>query len=312
MIDLVSSRFRKLIVLTCIGMLLVLLAGALVTNTGSGMGCGDDWPLCNGKFIPAYTLESLIEYSHRLVSGLEGLLVLAVFIGVFRYYRHSQEAMLYASSSLFFTILQALLGAAAVKWPQSPGVMALHFGFSLLAFASTMLLVLWAYRMRKPAAALKSYTVPGSVFKYAIGVFTYAYVVVYIGAFIRHTESTGGCMGWPLCNGEVIPELSGATAIVFTHRVAALILSLLIIGLMVLIWKVTDRGAGIRKTAFAAAALVVTQVLSGAWLTFTIGNEYVFIFTSLVHNLIISILFGLVSELCIRSWKLRASQQGKA
>ncbi|UUZ84020.1 COX15/CtaA family protein [Paenibacillus sp. P26] len=49
----------------------------------------------------------------------------------------------------------------------------------------------------------------------------YTYVVVYLGAFVRHTESLGGCIGWPLCNGEVIPDLHGATAIVFTHRVAA-------------------------------------------------------------------------------------------
>ncbi|WP_306304776.1 hypothetical protein [Paenibacillus pini] len=47
--------------------------GTVVTKTESGLGCGHEWPLCQGKFVPAHTIASLIEYSHRLVSGLAGL-----------------------------------------------------------------------------------------------------------------------------------------------------------------------------------------------------------------------------------------------
>src|SRR5690606_41669081 len=78
----VTKRFRTLANLSCIGMLLVLLAGALVTNTDSGRGCGDDWPLCNGKFVPAYTVESMIEYSHRVGSGVAGILVALVLVSI--------------------------------------------------------------------------------------------------------------------------------------------------------------------------------------------------------------------------------------
>ena len=110
-----------------------LLAGALVTNTDSGRGCGDDFPLCNGKFIPAYTVESLIEYSHRLISGLVGLLVLATFIVTLVFYRRYREAVVHAACAGFFTVLQAVLGAIAVVWPQSSAVLALHFGIWILA-----------------------------------------------------------------------------------------------------------------------------------------------------------------------------------
>src|SRR5690606_32169280 len=141
----VTRRFRIFTLITCIGMLIVLLAGALVTNTGSGLGCGDDWPLCNGKFVPAYTVESMIEYSHRFVTGIEGILVVGVFIAIYRQYKREnnaalKEPVLYAGYTLFFTVVQALMGAAAVKWPQSDPVMALHFGISLVAFATSMLL----------------------------------------------------------------------------------------------------------------------------------------------------------------------------
>ncbi|RCW41964.1 COX15/CtaA family protein [Paenibacillus prosopidis] len=303
----VTGRFRALALAACIGMLLVLLAGALVTNTESGRGCGDDWPLCNGKFIPAYTLESMIEYSHRLVSGLEGLLVLAVSISVYRMYRKNREVfkepLFYALSALLFTIVQALMGAAAVMWPQSPPIMAIHFGISLIAFAATMLLVVWIYRVRNGKEPIL--TVPRSIFPRALFTAIYCYVVVYLGAFIRHTESAGGCEGWPLCNGQIVPELEGATGAVFIHRVAAFILALSITGLYIHIRKVSHGEAGLTIPAAWALGLVLTQVFSGALLTVTIGSNDWFIFTSLLHNLIITGLFGLLLDMLIRSWRLR-------
>nr|WP_256719753.1 COX15/CtaA family protein [Paenibacillus glucanolyticus] len=123
----ITSRHRMLAWSSFIGMFFVLLAGALVTKTGSGRGCGDDWPLCNGKFIPAYTLESMIEYSHRMIAGVVGILVLVTYIVIRKYYGSHKEARYYAGGTLLFTVIQALMGAAAVMWPQQPAVMALHF-----------------------------------------------------------------------------------------------------------------------------------------------------------------------------------------
>ncbi|MNZ64820.1 Heme A synthase [compost metagenome] len=306
----ISRRFRNLAIASCIGMLIVVLAGALVTNTESGRGCGDDWPLCNGKFIPAYTLESMIEYSHRLVTGVEGILVLAVAIAMYKKYKRNREVFkepyIYAAGALIFTIIQALMGAAAVKWPQSPPVMAIHFGISLIAFATTLLLVVWIYRYQK--GVKESFKVPRSVYPRALWTAIYCYVVVYLGAYIRHTDSAGGCEGWPLCNGQVIPELEGATGAVFIHRVAALILGIAIAGLYFHIRRVSGEEKGLTKSAGWALILVVVQIISGAVLTATIGRENSFVFTSLLHNLIITGLFGLLLDLAIRSWRLRDNE----
>ena len=71
----VMERAAKwLSVAATVGMFLVLLMGATVTNTGSAEGCGRSWPLCHGEFIPEYAFETMVEYSHRLVTGVEGLL----------------------------------------------------------------------------------------------------------------------------------------------------------------------------------------------------------------------------------------------
>src|SRR5579872_1985135 len=69
---------RWLAAATCGGMLLVLVMGAAVTNTGSAEGCGRSWPLCNGQFVPEFTVSTAIEYSHRTVTAVESVLVVAL------------------------------------------------------------------------------------------------------------------------------------------------------------------------------------------------------------------------------------------
>jgi heme a synthase len=297
-----QQRLSRLALVTAIGMYLVLLAGALVTKTESGRGCGDDWPLCNGKFVPAYTIESMVEYSHRFVTGIEGILVLATAIAVWRWRKEDKFAKAYAGGALFFTVLQALLGAAAVMWPQSDAALALHFGFSLLAVTCCVLLVfaLSPAANREHASGAVSAT-PG--FRYLVwGTTIYSYVVIYLGAYVRHTASQGGCLDWPLCNGQVIPELEGATRIAFTHRLAALILFILI---LVIFWQSRQaylKGTIIQRIAAWVCGLTTAQVLSGGLVVLTIGSDW-HLLSSLMHTTFITGDFALMFYLsiCVRS-----------
>jgi len=122
-----------------VGMLVVLVMGAAVTNTGSAQGCGRSWPLCDGQFVPEFTVEAAIEYSHRAVTGVEGLLILALAAAMVALWRHDREVQVLVPLMLGSLVLQAGLGAAAVMMPQSPAVLASHFGISLVACASTFL-----------------------------------------------------------------------------------------------------------------------------------------------------------------------------
>lgn len=302
-----SLRYRLLAWSSFTGMFLVLLAGALVTKTGSGRGCGDDWPLCNGKFVPAYTLESLFEYSHRFVTGFVGIIVVVTFWYTWRYLRHHREAVAYAGGTLLFTIVQAVMGAAAVKWPQQPAVMALHFGISLLAVASSMLLVAWCYRVDKKTEPASSRHLPKWIYIAAWGIWIYCYGVVYLGAYIRHTGTEGACMGWPLCNGELIPYLYGASGIVFAHRAAAAVLLLVLAGLHILVRRAAFKSlrSDWRAGTVAALALTMAQIVSGGLLTLTIADENAYLLASLLHNVLATLLFGVLTDIAIRSWKHR-------
>ncbi len=113
------SRFAKFAWLTLGYNVLVILWGAFVRATGSGAGCGSHWPLCNGEVIPrSPTVETLIEFSHRLTSGVAFLLVFAMLIWAFRAYPKKHIVRLGAVLSMFFMITEALVGAGLVLFEQ--------------------------------------------------------------------------------------------------------------------------------------------------------------------------------------------------
>ena len=93
----------------------VILWGAYVRATGSGAGCGAHWPLCNGEVVPrAPDTAMLIEFSHRLSSGLALLAVVALAVWVWRTVAAGQPARRAAIASVVFIVVEALLGAGLV------------------------------------------------------------------------------------------------------------------------------------------------------------------------------------------------------
>src|SRR5699024_4256913 len=141
---------KWLSVVSTIGMFFILLGGALVTKTDSGAGCGSSWPLCDGQLIPSnITPELIIEYSHRLVSSIIGVTVLLLSVLAWMVLGHVREVKFLAFLSFFTLVLQGLIGAAAVMWGQSDYVLAIHFGVSLISFASVFLLTLLVFEIDK-------------------------------------------------------------------------------------------------------------------------------------------------------------------
>jgi len=94
----------------------VILWGAVVRATGSGAGCGNHWPMCNGEIIPrAEDIETLIEFSHRLTSGFSGILIIILVIWAFRLKPVRKFVRIMAVMSLVFVIIEGGIGAALVR-----------------------------------------------------------------------------------------------------------------------------------------------------------------------------------------------------
>jgi protoheme IX farnesyltransferase len=96
--------------------LFVIVVGTVVRATRSGDGCGAHWPLCDGEFIPtAPSVARMIEYTHRLVSGIDGPLVIGLAVGAFALFKRGNPVRKASLVALFFTFTEAIIGAVLVK-----------------------------------------------------------------------------------------------------------------------------------------------------------------------------------------------------
>ncbi len=127
---------------------LVIVWGAIVRATGSGAGCGDHWPLCNGQVVPMNPrLATVIEFTHRMMSGGTLILVIVLVVWVFRSTVQRHLARTFAVTALLLTLNEALLGALLVKLgltamstsPWRPPMLALHLSNTLLLVAALAL-----------------------------------------------------------------------------------------------------------------------------------------------------------------------------
>lgn len=291
-----KRSLKWLAVFTTIGMLFVLIGGALVTKTESGMGCGRSWPLCNGQFVPTdITAELVIELAHRLVSGTVGIMVLILSIWTWRAIGHIRETKFLSILSFFFLMLQALIGAAAVKWGQSDFVLALHFGISLISFSAVLLLTLLIFEVDKKFKAEKL-VIDKRMSFHVIGLTIYSYMVVYTGALVRHMNASLVCKDWPLCtnSGPFLPS-NIYEWVQMGHRAAAGFIFLWIAYATYLAVKNYKHQKVVYWGWIISFILVSLQVIAGALIIFTRLNLYI----ALAHAFFISVLFGVLSYLIL-------------
>lgn len=285
---------RRLAVITAVGMFLVLLMGANVTATGSGEGCGQTWPLCHDSFLPANTIESMIEYSHRVVTSIEGLFVAATSIVAWPLRKRFPQFRLLVPAVAGTLIIQSLMGAAAVMWPQTPEVMATHFGISLVCLAAAALIARIVTEARDDDEHLDERRVsPPSGYRIAMIVtLVFSIVVAYSGAYVRHTGAELACTSWPTCNGELIPEFGGLAGIQTLHRLAALGISLLVVALVVWSYRFRMERGDLHRNALLALVLVLAQSVAGAIVVYS-GLQ---LLAMLTHAALMALLFVTLSD----------------
>jgi heme A synthase len=162
------SRFAKYAWAVLAYNVLVILWGAYVRASGSGAGCGSHWPSCNGQVIPlAPQIETIVEFTHRLMSGLSLIVVFGLILWAWRAYPKSDRVRLGAALSMFFILTEALVGAGLVlfNWvakDQSLGravSMAVHLVNTFLLLAVLTLTAWWgsggpAIRLRRQGPVL--------------------------------------------------------------------------------------------------------------------------------------------------------------
>lgn len=126
----------------------VILWGTLVRATGSGAGCGNRWPLCNGTVLQhSVSINTLIEFTHRITSGISFFSVVGLLAWIFAGTVRGHLARAFAVASVAFTLVEAILGALLVKLgytaqsqsPMRPAFLALHLTNTLLLLGALTL-----------------------------------------------------------------------------------------------------------------------------------------------------------------------------
>lgn len=140
------KRFLAISYVALGALTLIVLTGAAVRLTDSGLGC-PDWPRCHGRAVPPLSFHSLIEYGNRIFSALIGLLVLATFIAALRRSPRRRDLTWIAALPPLGCAAQGAVGALTVENHLAPGFVMTHFGLSMLILVAAVALV---FRARIP------------------------------------------------------------------------------------------------------------------------------------------------------------------
>jgi len=284
---------RILMIISISAVFLLMVLGGLVSATESGMGCGSDWPLCQGRLIPPFEgPEILLEWLHRLVAAATGLLVLSV-VGV----SWRRNAAL-ARAALGLLALQVALGALAVRLELPSAVSTLHLAAGTGLFA--MLIGLWTLAGRNgPMEA--HVDLPRSLLWAAV-LFTFVQMV--LGAYVRHSGAGLACPHPVIC----LPSEHLSVTMQFLHRLTALVVLCLVHAAGFRVIRLSPERA-LRRTALSAVVLVVLQVLLGVLSVTTLLQPHV----TTTHLAVALLLLGVLVHLAVRAGlRVRVAEEARS
>src|SRR6185503_2286469 len=211
----------RLTTLSVVVTYLHLVFGGIVRISGSGMGCGDHWPRCNGSWVPPFDNPTvMIEYTHRLLALL---VVLSIFAVVAVAHRHRAEAGVSgpggvrraANSALVLVIAVALLGMVTVKLGNRPIATVAHWTLAL-----ALLCVVCAAAIRAGAiggsAARSQQGTTRAVRSIGAGA-ALAFLAVVLGGLVAKSPGAAvACPGFPLCGTTPADVPAGASSLQLT------------------------------------------------------------------------------------------------
>lgn len=246
-----------------------LVFGGIVRITGSGMGCGDHWPRCNGSWIPPFDSPIvMIEWTHRLLALLVILAIGALAVAAWMRRAHAGVAgrggvLRPAAISFVLVIAVALLGMVTVKLGNTTFATLAHW-----TLAMALLGVLVAASIRAGAFGGDAARASGGTSRAArslgAGAAIALAVVVLGGLVAKYPGGAVACPGFPLCGETPAGVSAGAAHIQMTHRVLAFLLLFHVVAVSLAIGRRPNEAPAVKRAARTAAVLVLFQLGLGA------------------------------------------------
>jgi protoheme IX farnesyltransferase len=253
------QSIRWLALAVAIAGYLLIVIGGTVRVTGAGLGCGPEWPLCNGRLVPGWDLLAWIEYVHRLIALAVILLTGAVAVASWRARSPDRWMVRLPLIAAGLVLVQAMLGAITVWTHLEAAVVALHLGVALSYLAVALVL---AFRTWFPALARVAGRSP--LRPWLVVALGAVFLLMLSGAYTAKRGAGFACPEWPFCGGFWIPTGWTNVDVHLTHRLIALVAVLLVAGVAWKARRVRGESRWAVGLATAAAVLMVAQVFVGA------------------------------------------------
>jgi heme A synthase len=246
-----------------------LVFGGIVRISGSGMGCGNHWPKCNGSWIPPLNDPTvMIEYTHRLLAAL---VILTISWLVFAARRRRAEPRVggpggvlpAATTALVLVVAVALLGMVTVKLGNRTWATVAHWTLAMTLLAVVIATAVRAGALGGSAVRAQGGT-PRTVRSLGAGA-ALAFLAVVLGGLVAKSPGAAvACPSFPLCGATPASVPASASQLQLTHRIIAYLLFFHIIGISIAISRRPGESAAVKTAARVAAGLILLQIGLGA------------------------------------------------
>jgi cytochrome c oxidase assembly protein subunit 15 len=236
----------------------LILLGAVTRLMGAGLSC-PDWPLCNGKWIPAFEGGVIYEWLHRLVAGTVSTLFLMMLVWIVVSPPLRQRLWKLSLLAIGILGLQITLGALTVTELLKPLIVTMHLGIGTLLFST--LIAMAGVSLASAREAAPAPLPPRGLKPLAAVTLVAVYGQLLLGGLVASNYASWACPDFPTCQGMWFPPLSGFIGLHMVHRYGAYAVALCALALFVVGLK-AERGR-IRLGTQLVFGLVLAQVALG-------------------------------------------------
>ena len=271
-------------VLVALSTAVLIVAGGMVTSTGSGLSV-PDWPNTYGWFMFTFPLDKMVggifyEHTHRLIASAVGFFILTLAVWLWRSEPRRWVRQL-GYVALAAVITQGILGGITVLYYLPDAISIGHASLAQLVFCLTVTIALatspgWKRGYRDQGSGIGDQKLDDRTLqKIAVATIAAIYLQIVVGATMRHTDAGLAIPDFPLAFGQLVPpHWDAKIAIHFAHRVGALIVALFIAATTShVLFHHRDRRE-LRRPSILLLVLLAAQITLGA-LTVLSGKHYI-------------------------------------
>ncbi len=193
----IASWHRSLLTVAAIFSVLLIAMGGILCVTQSIRSC-PDWPGCFGKFYPPLETSPILEYTHRFLALVSGLLILAAAIAGLVRSRHQGWIVFPPLVAVVLLLEVSFFGARVVLYGLAPGWAAVDVGSALLVVALMIASAVMARAGRDQLSKPAGLTFHNPFAKLVLATAGVIYVILVSGVLVSGKNSITGCLGWPI------------------------------------------------------------------------------------------------------------------